>query len=221
MKKNIYLVRHAQSESNVDFNVLKGKTNVGISLTEQGKKQIKETSILLSEHLLKNSPQNHFITKVWNSPYERTRLTANQVKETFTAHNVEFVAEESIYLAERQFGIVDDSQDYEGNHNDAYNHYQLHSKEKKEFFVRPMLGESPFDMCIRLDFFIRTVLANDTNVNHVIVSHGAAIRGFLMMHQKWEYESYTKMPNPYNASIHYIENNEYKGELFSPTERTK
>lgn len=209
---NIYLVRHAQSQSNEDYSVLHTMTNVSVSLTALGHSQAKETGIYLADHF-----KDKTSVKVWNSPYDRTRLTAKAIKDQFDSMNIVYSKEESIYIAERQFGLVDDAKEYQNNHPDAFNHYKLHSKEKKEFFARPPLGESPFDMCQRLDFFIRVVLATSKEENHVIVSHGAAIRGFIMMHQKWEYEEYTKMPNPYNASVHSIENEIYKGQQFAPT----
>lgn len=209
---NIYLVRHAQSQSNEDYKVLHTMTNVSVSLTPLGHLQAKETGVFLADHF-----KDKTSVKVWNSPYDRTRLTSQAIKDQFDKMNIVYSKEESIYIAERQFGLVDDAKEYKNNHPDAFNHYQLHSKEKKEFFARPPLGESPFDMCQRLDFFIRVVLATSQEENHVIVSHGAAIRGFIMMHQKWEYEQYTKMPNPYNASVHSIENGIYKGQQFTPT----
>jgi broad specificity phosphatase PhoE len=214
---NIFLVRHAQSQSNEDYKILHTKTNVSVHLTPQGHQQALETGNYFAEHF----KDALTYVKVWNSPYDRTRLTAQAIKDTFESTGVQYVQEESIYIAERQFGLVDDTADYPTNHPDAYNHYQLHSKEKKEFFARPPLGESPFDMCQRLDFFLRIILANDTNTNHIIVSHGAAIRGLLMMQQKWNYEKYGEMPNPYNASIHLIEHEVYKGEIFKPTIWTK
>lgn len=213
---NIYLVRHAQSQSNEDYSVLHTMTNVSVSLTALGHLQAIETGVFLAEHF-----KDKTSVKVWNSPYDRTRLTSKAIKDTFDQMKVQYSKEESIHIAERQFGLVDDVKEYKTNHLDAFNHYQLHAKEKKEFFARPPLGESPFDMCQRLDFFIRVVLANSQEENHVVVSHGAAIRGFIMMQQKWEYEEYMKMPNPYNASVHCIESNIYKGEIFVPSKVSK
>lgn len=213
---NIYLVRHAQSQSNEDYSVLHTMTNVSVSLTELGKMQAKETGVFLTEHF-----KDKTSVKIWNSPYDRTRLTAQAIKDQFDKMNVLYTKEESIHIAERQFGIVDDAVEYKSNHPDAFNHYQLHAREKKEFFARPLLGESPFDMCQRLDFFIRVILATSSEENHVIVSHGAAIRGFIMMQQKWQYEEYTNMSNPYNASVHAIENSIYKGQIFIPSKVSK
>lgn len=214
MKPTVYLIRHAQSNSNVNYRVLQEKTNVGIELTSEGLKQAHETGVFLTKHL-----QNHHKPiKVWNSPYERTRQTAFAIKNELSLAHIDFIEEESIYLAERQFGLVDDAVDYPTSHPHEYAHYQLHTKEKKTFFARPPLGESPFDMCQRLDFFLRCVITQEPDYEHVVISHGAAIRGLIVMNEKLAYEKYLEMPNPYNASIHKLNGNYgYEGQLFAPS----
>lgn len=214
MQSKIYLVRHAQSQSNVNIKILQEKTNVGVLLTEEGVKQANETGSFLSKELV-NSKK---IVKIWNSPYERTRQTSQLIKNVLKENNIHFIEEESLYIAERQFGLVDDAIDYKTDHPREFNHYQLHNKEKKAFFARPPLGESPFDMCQRLDFFLRCVIASESEYQHVIVSHGAALRGLIMMHDKRPYETYLDMPNPHNASVHVLDKkNGYQGEAFKPT----
>lgn len=204
---NIFLVRHAQSEANVNYKELHSKTNIGIALTTDGLIQAHQTGKFLS-----NKIDTQQSLKVWNSPYKRTRQTSEIIKSYFAPNS--FIEEESIHLAERQFGLVDDVADYAKEFHHESRHYHLHRNSKHEFFARPPLGESPFDMCQRLDFFLRCVLDKDID-NHIIVSHGAAIKGLLMMSQKWKYEQY-EMTNPYNASVHLIEDNLYKGEIFKP-----
>lgn len=196
---NIYLVRHAQSNSNVDNTVLHKETNVGIKLTAKGITQANETGAFLAKRLA----SSHRI-KVWNSPYERTRMTANLIKQHLKDNNLFFSEEESIYLSERQFGLIDNSVQYARDFPAEAAHYVLHKNQGHDFFVRPPLGESPFDMCMRLDFFIKSVLLCDENEDHVIATHGAALRGLLMMLLKWNYEKYSKMPNPNNASVHFV-----------------
>lgn len=214
---NIFLVRHAQSQSNVDPNVLKIKTNVAVNLSPIGVEQAQETGLFIADFL--HMPNTEGV-KVWNSPYNRTRQTANAIKDSLTVRNIKYVEEETIYMAERQFGLVDDVDGYQKHFQHEAKHYDLHKQSNHDFFARPPLGESPFDMCMRLDFFIRTVLASETTVkNHIIVSHGAAIRGFILMHQKQKYEEYN-CPNPYNASVRLIKDGEYKGQIFCPEKVT-
>lgn len=215
---NIFLVRHAQSESNVDPNVLKMQTNMAVSLSHTGLVQAKETAIFLANNI--SNASEYETTKIWNSPYNRTRQTAKAIKEQFSDKGIPFIEEESIYIAERQFGLVDDAKNYIEDFKHEANHYKLHKDSNHDFFARPPLGESPFDMCIRLDFFLKVILGNDNQIkNHIVVSHGAAIRGLIMMHQKQQYEEYT-CPNPANASVRCLSQSSYMGEIFKPTKAT-
>lgn len=208
----IFLVRHAQSESNHDVSVLTEKTNIGVHLTQKGVLQAREAGLSLAQY--HNETKESI--KIWNSPYFRTRETASHIKEALKKQNISFDEEESIYICERQFGLLDDNPHSHLTHPEEHNHYKLHANNKHDFWARPPLGESPFDMCLRLDAFIRTVLNEKPYDNHIIVSHGAAIRGFITMKQKLSFEEYTSMPNPHNASIQLIDNHEFKGVVFTP-----
>jgi broad specificity phosphatase PhoE len=216
MKPTLYLVRHAQSYANVDAKVLQEKTNVGIEITDNGIVQAKQTGEFLSQHFLASN-LDHKMIKVWNSPYHRTRQTAAIIKQQLVLNNINFEQEESIHIAERQFGLVDDAIDYPTHHPREFAHFQLHHKEKKTFFARPPLGESPFDLCQRIDFFLRVIVASEPQYQHVIVTHGAAVRALIMMSQKLPYEQYLEMTNPYNASVRLINGEEGdQGEVFRP-----
>jgi broad specificity phosphatase PhoE len=239
---NIFLVRHAQSLANVNHEVLKLNTNMSIRLSYIGEIQAKETGQFLAEKFLlmqglnrelaykanrkraddpEQSPLLKDISiKVWNSPYHRTRQTSQAIKDSFNSKSIKFSEEESIYISERQFGLVDDVVDYHTHFSHEAKHFNLHKNSQHDFFARPPLGESPFDMCIRLDFFLKTILANESHIeNHVVVSHGAAIRGLIMMQQKHNYETFA-CPNPFNASVRLINDNQYHGEIFCPSEIT-
>lgn len=216
--KKIYLVRHAQSHSNVNPFALQKTANPSIELTETGIQQATQTAEFLN-NLLKDSKKKLII---WNSPYKRTRQTADIIKNSFTG---QFIAKESIYLSERQFGLVDDVANYRHQYLDEVNHYKLHMESKTDFFVRPPLGESPFDMCIRLDAFLKTVIETSDATEHIIVSHGAAIRGLMMMALNWKFELYGTEPNPNNASVFVLNLNYEKnwiseGYVFKPLTQT-
>ncbi len=212
---NIYFVRHAQSTANIDANVLKTATNMSIGLSKVGQQQAEETGLFLANHL---SSENSI--KVWNSPYNRTRQTAQAIKDNLIKSNLKFTEEESIYVAERQFGLVDDVEDYHKNYPYEAKHWQMHKEHSHDFFARPPLGESGFDMCLRLDFFLKHVVGGEQSVkNHIVVSHGAAIRGLLMMNQKWTYEKFNQ-PNPFNASVILVNDNKLEGCIFTPTQKT-
>jgi broad specificity phosphatase PhoE len=200
--KTIYLIRHAQSAVNVDRYYLKDKTNVSAPLTELGLKQADNVGFFLSEEL-----KNLEDIVVWNSPYLRTRQTANAIKTALTSKSIKYKEKESIYLSERQFGLIDDNIEHHITHKHEFDHYSLYSQNKQDFWARPPLGESPYDMCLRLDSFIRLVLSSSEEKHHVIVSHGAALRGFLMMYYDLTYEEYANMHNPPNTSVFKLTEN--------------
>ena len=141
---------------------------------------------------------------------------ANIIKEELKLNDIYFLEKESIYISERQFGLLDDYPKIEETHPSEVNHFNLHLQNKHDFWARPPLGESPFDMCLRIDFFIKSILLKDNSDIHVLVSHGASVRGFIMMYLDLAFEQYTEMQNPANASIQLIEDNTYKGLIFKP-----
>ncbi len=208
----IYFVRHAQSNANVDLNILKHQTNMAVELSTVGILQATETGEYLANYL--DSSAN---IKIWNSPYGRTRQTSKLIKSQLDANHIKYASAESIYLVERQFGLVDDVVDYHQIYKHESRHYSLHKSHNHDFFARPPLGESPFDMCLRLDTFLKTVLISEPQFDtHIIVSHGAAIRGLILMALSRPYEEYTS-PNPYNASVSLIDENMYKGTIYTPS----
>lgn len=219
---SLYIIRHAQSLSNVDFEILRSQTNMSVNLSEVGLQQIEETSHFMID-LFKGSFSENIRKKpikVWNSPYERTRKTANILKEKFKINNIFFKEEESIYLSERQFGLVDNVLDYQKSHPYEYEHYILHEKSNHNYFVRPPLGESPFDMCMRLDFFLKNYIEKEDNYDHIIITHGACVRGLIMMSQGLKYEDYMKLKNPLNASVYKIDlskNHKNYQKIFEPS----
>ena len=80
-------------------------------------------------------------------------------------------------------------------------------------------------MCIRLDAFLRTVIETSDATNHIIVSHGAAIRGLMMMALDWKFEQYGFEPNANNASVLALSLNDSKtwgssGYIFKPSNQT-
>ena len=214
--KNIYLVRHAQSEANVNVKSLHSIPNPSISLTSLGFEQAKETGQFLAHHDTLNCI-------IWNSPYKRTRQTAQVIKEQFNSNR--YVAKESIYLSERQFGLLDDVASYQDDYIHAVKHFKRHVDTNTEFFVRPMLGESPFDMCLRLDSFIHQNIISSKIDKHIIVSHGAAIRGIMMMCMGWEFEEYLSQPNLSNAGVIHLQYNDNNwqnnGIIFNPSVVTR
>lgn len=216
--KKLYLVRHAQSNANINPIHLQATPNPAVDLSAVGYSQAAETGKFLATQVNTNSV-------LWNSPYYRTRRTAEAIeKELYALSGVEIIKRESIYLAERQFGLVDDVPNYTTAYKHEHAHYNFFQEHKVGFFARPPLGESPFDLCLRLDTFINTEIETSQYDCHIIVSHGAALKAALMMALRWEYEKYDQERNSVNAGVRLLEKEGHewrdRGYVFTPKVKT-
>lgn len=199
---NLYLVRHAQSHANLNPYTLRETPNPRITLTDLGNEQAIETGIFLSK-IFKD--ENKKTLKIFVSPYTRTRETYENIANQLSNEKITFDKAEDISIVERQFGLVDDCEHYVHEHTKEWGHYQLYKKFDCDFFARPPLGESPFDLTTRIESFIHNrLLSNNQHKNVIIVSHGAAIRSFLTVLNKWEYENYFIEKNPPNSSVRFL-----------------
>lgn len=72
--KTIYLVRHGQSESNIDKNVLSHKANANVSITKIGEQQ----ASLAADKLLEMGVDS---AQFFVSPYVRTLQTFDVIKQ--------------------------------------------------------------------------------------------------------------------------------------------
>ena len=151
--------------------------------------------------------------QLWVSPYRRTQETARAVALAFSARKEGFTWQfkESLYLAERQFGLVDTHEEFTRTHSAEHAHYRLHVDQGFGFWARPPMGESPFDVCLRLDFFLKMVLP--AQGTHVIVSHGMALRAIQMMELALPTSAYDGLPNPNNASVRLLQDGRDCGTL--------
>lgn len=220
MNNTLYLLRHAFSFANENPKILHNSTNIGVGLTPLGLKQAREAALKIMGLAIEIQAMGG-ILKIWNSPYVRTRQTADEVKNLLRENKISFLEEESIYLGERQLGLVENWADHLNTHTPEQVHYQLHKKEEKDFFVRPPLGESYYDVAIRADFFLKHYIAqedkfNDKPITHLLVSHAGCIKALIMMQAKWPYEKCSKTPNPSNASITKISGPDVDMDWFKP-----
>ena len=145
----IFLVRHGESESNVEWEVNRKKADHAISLTEEGRVQARAAGTFLAQYFDENlvkkpkkvtaySRGPTFLrTRLWHSPYLRTRQTAEEIEKTcivpekmrvsmpdnrwgdqcWTIHAEDapyfLDKKEHLLLAEQQFGIFDGLSDAE------------------------------------------------------------------------------------------------------------
>lgn len=213
--KNIYLVRHGESLANIDHGVYKVTPDHAIELSEAGRNQASEVgkklSILLPNNILSEN------LRIWTSPYKRTRQTAqlilNSLNNRYPSQNQ---IKEHINLCEQQFGLFDGLTDEELKLNFPleYANYDLAEKHEGKFWARMPLGESRFDVAIRVqqafDTFYREAKHNKIE-NIIVICHGVTLRAFVMQWFNLPYEWFENQPNPKNCDIYHIDVDKNEG----------
>lgn len=184
--KRIVLVRHGQSEANVDSAVYSRVQDWQISLTELGMQQAREAGRHIGE-LLGEETFGVFV-----SPYKRTLQTKECILEgmgrrpTFDYQDPE--------LREQEFGNMPPEEENEAN--------RKYRSQFGRFFYRFPEGESCADVYDRMSHFLDSLYRRFERPtcprNILIVSHGAAIQCFLARWYHWDvdrFDSNRPVPN--------------------------
>jgi broad specificity phosphatase PhoE len=167
----LFLVRHAESEGNVNPKVYYEKHDSKIAITPKGHEQAAVCAELLYEKIQKDRA-----VTILTSPYLRTLETSKYISNKFLEEGRDVKIIENVFLREREWGelrvIVDNRQFIKNKHFD--------------FYYRPENGESYADTYNRvaLFFFKLRMIRMECDVlldrDLVIVSHGEWIRLALM-----------------------------------------
>ncbi|CAI7904920.1 unnamed protein product, partial [Closterium sp. NIES-53] len=197
----IILVRHGQSEGNVDEAAYTRIPDSKIALTKKGWEQAVERGRKLRE-LIEADGEDDFKVYFYVSPYTRTLQTLRGVGLAFERERIAGVREEP-RIREQDFGNFQDREKMR--------------REKKvrlsygRFFYRFPDGESAADVYDRVTGFRETLRADidvgrfqreeaaARNMNLVLVSHGLTLRVFLMRWYKWTVEQFEGLYNFPNA----------------------
>lgn len=183
----IILLRHGQSEGNVNKDIYVTKPDYALELTPEGKKQAELAGKEIS-NLLGNYPIQFYV-----SPYWRTRQTYAQVKKYFSSTKTY----EDPRLREQEWtgGLRDRTEDYKEveNFRDSYGH----------FYYRIGNGESCADCYDRMSDFLSTLHRDFEKPDFarycVIVTHGMTLRLFLMRWFHYTVEEFEVLANPKNC----------------------
>lgn len=191
MKPNkIILIRHGESEGNVDKKIYFHKPDYALNLTETGRRQAQETGRALFKIL--QSPAISYV-----SPFFRTRETFDNANLFLDSKTVRIDPR----LREQEWGHLRTGDDYNGieNERDKYG----------TFYYRFPDGESCADVFDRISDFLNTLHRDfekpDYPENCIIVTHGMTIRLFLM---RWFHETVEKFEswrNPKNGEFFILE----------------
>ena len=185
--KRIILIRHGQSEANVDRNLYATIPDHRFSLTEKGRAQALAAGVELRK-LIGDERAHAYV-----SPYHRTRETQAEIARAFAPDAVRSFEEPRI--REQDWGSFRTPE--EGTRVDA------ERDRYGTFFFRIPGGESGADVYDRTSGFIDTLFRDferdDAAPNVLLVTHGLTMRLFLMRWFHWSVEKFEKLANPKNC----------------------
>ena len=190
LPRRIVLVRHAESEGNVNNQAYTYLPDPQVPLTSKGWRQALEAGNQIKD--IVGDSKLFFYT----SPYLRSKQTYDGVAEAFGPSRIAGVQEE-VQLREQDFGNF---QDAEGKRREKAERLRF-----GRFFYRFPNGESGADVYDRMTLF-EDHLVRDINAGRfagnsslVLVTHGLALRIFLMRWFHWTVDQFMGVYNPPNA----------------------
>ena len=193
--KRIILVRHGQSEANVDCNLYKKIPDSKISLTSLGKEQAKEVGTKLKELVGEGS------IKFYVSPYLRSKQTYENILLSFKENTTTYVQDPR--LREQEFG----------------NYHFIEDKQFEEiskvgrFYYRFTEGENGADVYDRASQFLDKLFRDIKNLdkkrhdNIIIVCHALFMKMFMMNFLEIAVDDFDSIEDPKNCDFWVIEKN--------------
>ncbi|KAK1303996.1 hypothetical protein QJS10_CPB11g00772 [Acorus calamus] len=201
--RRIILVRHGQSEGNVDEGAYTRIPDPRIGLTQKGWEEAEATGRKIKDMILGDGADDWKVY-FYVSPYKRTLETLRGLGRAFERPRIAGVREEP-RLREQDFGNFQD--------REKMRHEKSVRLRYGRFFYRFPNGESAADVYDRITGFRETLRADidigrfqppgerSPNMNLVIVSHGLTLRVFLMRWYKWTVEQFEGLTNFCNGGM--------------------
>ena len=191
--KRIILVRHGQSEGNIDRLNYATIPDHALKLTDYGKVQAQEAGDEIKK-IIGSSGVYAYV-----SPFYRTRQTFEQIA-TVLGDRVENSIEDP-RIREQEWGHL--------RHPDENNEMLQARDEYSTFYYRIKDGESGADVFNRVSTFLETMHRDfkkpDYPDNALIVTHGFTLRIFLMRWLHWTVEEFERVLNPENCAVVVLE----------------
>lgn len=204
---HIFLIRHGESVANVGENYEKRTPDHLVSLTEKGKKEAEESGRWLKAYCDERGIDLSR-ARIWRSPYLRTRQTSEEFNKSLGIWEIR----EDITLIEQQFGLFDSVPEEKWGelYPNEYAEYTRQLSNYGKFYARLPLGESPFDVAIRVHQFMGTIYRDyeKHGIDTLFVfTHGTTLRTFLLRWFHYTPEWYHEERNPKNCWIREIDGN--------------
>ena len=191
--KRIILIRHAESEGNLDHTRYQTVQDFALRLSSTGIQQARQAGIQLKELLGDGK------VYVYLSPFFRTRETFQLIREAISQNIVKSI--EDPRIREQDWGHLRHPDDNKGiiEERDYFS----------TFYYRIPDGESGADVYDRVSSFLDTLHRDFEKENFpenvLIVSHGLTMRLFLMRWFHWSVEEFESLHNPKNCQIVILE----------------
>ncbi|CAL0311412.1 unnamed protein product [Lupinus luteus] len=205
--RRIILVRHGESEGNVDESLYTRVADPKIALTEKGKVQAEECGHRI-KNLIEKDADKSWQLYFYVSPYRRALETLKSLARPFERSTIAGFREEP-RIREQDFGNFQDKEKMQVEKEMRMRYGR--------FFYRFPNGESAADVYDRITGFretLRTDISlgrfqppgeNETDMNLVIVSHGLTLRVFLMRWYKWTVQQFEGLNNIGNGNMLIME----------------
>lgn len=196
--QKIFIIRHGQSEGNVDKTIYHKKPDYALNLTNIGIQQAQWAGTEL-KHIIGNETLG-----VYYSPFFRTIQTLNNISKTLNAdgiNRIAFAREEPRIREQEWHGRI--PIDYDANYSELL---EAERDQHGTFFYRFDGGESCADVYDRVSDFLNTLhrdFEKNTYPNNILlVAHGMSMRVFMM---RWFHKTVSEFEtwaNPHNCEIY-------------------
>ncbi|WP_153504536.1 histidine phosphatase family protein [Cumulibacter manganitolerans] len=184
--QRIILVRHGESEGNIDDSLYETVPDHALHLTELGRRQVVDAGRRLRDLIGGES------LRMWVSPYVRTQESARLLDLGVDPDDMRLEPR----LREQDWANFQDPAQiaHEKRLRNEYGH----------FWYRFTHGESGSDVYDRVSTFLESLHRNfddpDMERNVVIVTHGLTMRLFCMRWFHWSVEYFESISNPENGT---------------------
>jgi len=240
----IFLVRHGESNANVDWSENTRNADATIELTDKGHEQARAAGKFLSEWYAKYAGRQYPKIRLWHSPYLRAQQTADEIEATALAvpcdgtqaeprkivstrvegerkpgESIFWDKREHFLLYEQAHGIYDGLSDEQRatEYPAEWAYYQKHKRDGMKVLAQLPLGESRIQVATRIHQAFGTFHrdADKHNIEDiVVVGHGTTNRCFAFAWLHKPLSWLEKEPNPWNCSIRLIEDSIDRGYIF-------
>jgi broad specificity phosphatase PhoE len=185
----IILIRHGESEGNVDKNQYQFTPDYALNLTPKGIEQARQAGMEIRE-IVGSETINAYV-----SPYFRTRQTYQHLQVELAANTAKMI--EDPRIREQDWGHL--------RHPDENEGIIQQRDDFSTFYYRIPDGESGADVFDRVSTFLETLYRDfnkpDYPQNALIVTHGMTLRLFLMRWFHLTVEEFENLRNPRNCQV--------------------